>query len=45
MASGSLTNFEEVIPDSHKMFPEGEVWPGGLGEENDDGGEAKHLSY
>lgn len=34
-----------MVPDSHKVFPEGQVGPDGLGEEDDDGGETEHLPH
>lgn len=40
-----LTNFEEMIPDRHKLLPERHVGPEGLGEEGDDGGEAEHFPH
>lgn len=40
-----LTDFEEVVPDGHKVLPEGQVGPGGLREKHDDWGEAEHLSH
>lgn len=39
-----LTDFEKVVPHSHKMLPKGHVGPQRLGKENNDGGQAEHLS-
>ena len=40
-----LTDFEEMIPGCHKLFPEGQVGPDGLGEEDDDNGELEHFAH
>lgn len=40
-----LTNFKKIIPGLHKLFPEGQVGPGGLGEEDDDLGEPEHFPH
>lgn len=34
-----------MIPGCHKLFPEGQVGPDGLGEEDDDNGELKHFAH
>lgn len=40
-----LTNFEEIIPGCHKLFPERQVGPHGRGEEDDDWGEPEHFPH
>lgn len=40
-----LTDFEEIIPGCHKLLPGGQVWPEGLGEEDDQRGEPEHLPH
>lgn len=40
-----LTDFEEIIPGCHELFPERQVGPDGLGEEDDDGGEPEHFPH
>lgn len=40
-----LTDFEEIIPGHHKLFPEWQVGPDGLGEEDDDLGESEHFPH
>lgn len=40
-----LTDFEEIIPGGHKLFPERQVGPGGLGEEDDDLREPEHFPH
>lgn len=40
-----LTNFEEIIPGCDKLLPHRQVWPDGLGEEDDQRGEPEHLPH
>lgn len=40
-----LTNFKEMIPGRHELFPERQVGPEGLGEEDDDGREPEHFPH
>lgn len=40
-----LTNFEEIIPGSYKLLPQGQVWPDGLGEEDDELGQPEHFPH
>lgn len=40
-----LTDFEEMIPDRHKLLPERQFGPDRLGEEDNDGGEPEHFPH